>query len=247
MSARRRYAPFMPVEAIKASFARARRRARQRKFMRVMNIQGGERILDLGGTIQFWKDFPRDVHITFVNLKYPLDPAGFAPDSGEDSGEDSNDSAVRSGVHPGSLKRFPRVSRLTGDACDMRDHADMSFDICFSNSVIEHVGGPERERAFARNVRRLAPGYWVQTPCVWFLIEAHTNMPFWWFLPAPVKRAFRRRWARILPAWNSMIEGTTVILYRDFREMFPDAEIWTERFMLFPKSHIAYRARRSRT
>ena len=181
-----------------------------------MKIQGGEHILDLGGVPNFWKDFPIDVHITVVNLPGSYDPR-------ETTG-------------------LPNVTCRTGDACDMREYADKSFDICFSNSVIEHVGGTEREHAFANEVRRLANRYWVQTPSIWFPIEAHTYVPFWWFLPKSLKRAMRTRWARILPGWSEMSEGTTVILYKDFKEMFPEAEVWTERFLLFPKSYVAFRS-----
>ncbi|WVX51477.1 hypothetical protein ROLI_045790 (plasmid) [Roseobacter fucihabitans] len=176
---------------------------------------GGERIIDLGGTPHFWRNFPHKVHVTVVNLPGSFDP----------SQADGLDNVVC----------------LAGNACNMSNFEDKSFDICFSNSVIEHVGGPPNERAFAGEARRLSERYWVQTPSIWFPVEAHTYVPFWWFLPAPVKRFLRNRWSRILPEWNEMIEGTTVILYKDFARMFPDAEIWTERFLLLPKSYVAFR------
>lgn len=200
---------------LKAPFSAARRQARQDKFIREMNIVGGEHIIDLGGVPEFWKDFPHKVHVTVVNLPGSYDP----------SNADGLDNVVC----------------LTGNACDMSGFDDKSFDVCFSNSVIEHVGGPSNEEAFAREARRLSKRYWVQTPSIWFPVEAHTHIPFWWFLPAPIKRFFRNRWARLLPGWNEMIEGTTVILYKDFAQMFPDAEIWTERFFLLPKSYVAFR------
>lgn len=201
--------------ALKKPFSAARRESRQKKFAHEMQIQGGENILDLGGTPSFWENFPYDVKVTIVNLPESYDSI--------------------------NLETRNNLNCIVGDACNMYEYDDKSFDICFSNSVIEHVGGSEREHAFAMEVRRLADRYWIQTPSIWFPVEAHTHIPFWWFLPGAVKRAFRQRWARILPAWNEMVEGTVVILRADFQKMFPEAEIWTERFMLFPKSYVAFR------
>lgn len=214
MSLNLRYFVANVLVALKAPFSAARRNSRQEKFIREMQIKGGERILDLGGTPQFWQEFPHNVKVTVVNLPSAYDP--------------------------GDVPESENIRCIDGDACHMVGFADKSFDICFSNSVIEHVGGSERERAFAGEVRRLADRYWVQTPSIWFPIEAHTHIPFWWFLPDFIKRAFRRRWKRILPAWDEMIEGTVVILRADLQEMFPDADIWSEKFMLFTKSYVAY-------
>lgn len=215
MSLKLQYFMVNTLVALKAPFSSARRKIRQDKFIQEMQIKGGEHILDLGGTPQFWQEFPYDVDVTVVNLPGAYDP--------------------------GAVPKLENIRCIDGDACDMVGFSDKSFDICFSNSVIEHVGGPERERAFAAEVRRLADRYWVQTPSIWFPVEAHTHIPFWWFLPDFIKRAFRRRWKRILPAWDEMIEGTVVILRADLQNMFPDAKIWSEKFILFTKSYIAYR------
>jgi len=133
------------------------------------------------------------------------------------------------------------ITLVEGDACDLPQFADGAFDIAFSNSVIEHVGGPEKRAALAREARRLAPRYWVQTPSIWFPVEAHTYLPFWWFYPPALKRAFIARWRRRLPAWCEMIEGTTVLRRQEMQALFPDATLWTERVMGLPKSYVARR------
>src|SRR5262249_41817791 len=131
---------------------------------------------------------------------------------------------------------------IEGDACRVENLKDHSFDIVFSNSVIEHVGGADRQENFAREVRRLGHSYWVQTPSKWFPIEAHTGMPFWFFYPATIRHRFIERWHRILPGnpWYQMIEQTTVLSRADLRRLFPEATIVVETLFGLPKSYIVY-------
>jgi SAM-dependent methyltransferase len=56
----------------------------------------------------------------------------------------------------------PNVTFMQGDATAM-PFADGEFDIAFSNSLIEHLA-PPAQRALAIEIRRVARGYWVQTP-----------------------------------------------------------------------------------
>lgn len=48
-----------------------------------------------------------------------------------------------------------------------------AFDVVYSNSVIEHVGGKEGQEAFAEECRRVGQRYYIQTPNKRFLIEPH--------------------------------------------------------------------------
>ena len=50
---------------------------------------------------------------------------------------------------------------------------DQSFDIVFSNSVIEHVGDTSSQQRFAAEIARVGKAYWVQTPNRLFPIEPH--------------------------------------------------------------------------
>src|SRR5207247_10104231 len=82
---------------------------------------------------------------------------------------------------------------ITGDACDPpsvlgRDR----FDLVFSNSVLEHVGGHERRKRFAETARRLAPHHWVQTPYRYFPLEPHFLFPGYQFLPLAARAALVR-------------------------------------------------------
>lgn len=210
-----KYAFFRLAVWLKAPFSKNRRRERMDVFVHRMGLRGGERVIDMGGLAAFWSACPVPLDITIVNL----------PGSGLEK----------------DLDPRHRITFVEGDACDLDFVADGEYDIAFSNSVIEHVGGPDRQAAFAAEARRVARRYWIQTPSIWFPIEAHNHMPFWWFYPPPLKRAFIVRWRRKLPAWTRMVETTTVILRRDLQAMFPDGALWAERFMGITKSYVLYR------
>ena len=55
---------------------------------------------------------------------------------------------------------------------------DASFDVVFSNSVIEHLGDAQSQVRFAAEVARVGNAYWVQTPNRLFPVEQHLFMPF---------------------------------------------------------------------
>jgi hypothetical protein len=211
-----KYVAFNTALRLKAPFSRAARVARMAEFTERMAITGGERIIDLGGTPAFWQDCPIALDITIVNL----------PDSNDDS-------------PPPSHHRF---TLREGDACQVDFAGDSSFDIAVSNSVIEHVGDIEKRAAFAREARRLAPAWWVQTPAIWFPIEAHCHMPFWWFYPEPVRQWFIRRWRPKLPAWTEMVETTTVVRRGELETLFPGGRVWREWKLGFVKSYVIYNA-----
>jgi SAM-dependent methyltransferase len=80
---------------------------------------------------------------------------------------------------------------VQADATDRLPFDDGAFDLAYSSSVIEHVA-PERRAAFAREVRRVARGWWVQTPAWSFPVEPHALLPFAHWLPPSVRRPYWR-------------------------------------------------------
>jgi SAM-dependent methyltransferase len=79
---------------------------------------------------------------------------------------------------------------LRADPADGLPYADGEFDLVYCSSVIEHVPRGHRA-AFARELRRVGRGWFVQTPAYSFPIEPHSLLPAAHWLPA---RARRRYW-----------------------------------------------------
>ncbi|HEY5316960.1 MAG TPA: class I SAM-dependent methyltransferase [Solirubrobacteraceae bacterium] len=81
---------------------------------------------------------------------------------------------------------------VRADATQHLPFEDGEFDIGYANSVIEHIP-PALRPAFASELRRVARGWYVQTPALGFPIEPHALLPAAHWLP----RAARRRYWRL--------------------------------------------------
>lgn len=185
--------------------------------------QGTVRLLDVGGTRDYWSIVPegyldeRDVHVTVVNL-----PGDHASVSGG------------------------RFTFVPGDACDLADFPDRSFDVVHSNSVVEHVGDWSKMTAYAGEVTRLADRYYVQAPNFWFPIEPHTMTPFLHWLPKPLRVRLVMRfslghWKRQPDVASAVrrVDSARLLSGQMFAALFPDAEIRAERLGPITKSWTA--------
>jgi len=91
---------------------------------------------------------------------------------------------------PHFAEYFPSVTWVVADGRDL-PFDDDSFDVAFSNAVVEHVGGRDDQRRFVHELCRVAPRVFVATPNRWFPLELHTLLPFFHWLPRRVgDRAF---------------------------------------------------------
>ena len=194
-------------------FSKRSRRKRMRVFATLMKIKEGMSVLDLGGQPMIWDSVAVPLDITILNLP---------------------------GAALNDIVSHHKIRYVEGDACRVSGFEERQFECVFSNSVIEHVGPADKQADFAREVRRLGKSYWVQTPSMWFPIEAHTGMPFWWFYPPRLRQYFIERWRIKLPAWTEMVEGTRVLTKMDLKQLFPDATIRVEVVFGIPKSYIAH-------
>jgi hypothetical protein len=123
---------------------------------------------------------------------------------------------------------------------------DRGFDLVYSNSVLEHVGGPEDQRLFAMECRRVGRRYYVQTPNRRFFIEPHLITPLLHWLPFRTQRIFLRNftlWGLVTrptkKECDDLLNDTRLLVENELQNLFPDAEIWHERFLGMTKSLIA--------
>src|SRR5690606_18576065 len=72
----------------------------------------------------------------------------------------------------------PSIKSMAGDATDLSAFGNTSFDLVFSNSVIEHLYSLENQKKMASEIRRVGKKYFIQTPNKYFFIEPHYALPF---------------------------------------------------------------------
>jgi hypothetical protein len=136
-----------------------------------------------------------------------------------------------------------------GDACDPPDWVRRQrFDLVFSNSLLEHVGGHWRRQAFADVVRSVADHHWVQTPYRYFPLEPHYVGPFFQFVPLALRGRLVARWpigslatVKDPAACLAQAQQTELVSRTEMRGYFPDAELLSERVLGATKSLIAVR------
>jgi hypothetical protein len=207
------------------------RRRRSERFLARFPHLAEMRVVDLGGEVHTWLEMgvrPREVVLLNIPWQADLQQAEIE----------------RSGA--GAW-----MSAVGGDACDPPPAlAGEHFDLAYSNSVIEHVGGHGRREAFARSVRALAAHHWVQTPNRYFPVEPHWVFPGFQFLPARARLAVTRSWpighfahARGRSERQQMADVLEIELLSaaEMRFYFPDSELVRERLGPLTKSLIMVR------
>jgi len=192
------------------------------RFARALGISRETRVLDVGGTLDYWRLLPDPPRVTLLNTLMAHE----------------------------ALRSAPGWIAGDGRALPFRDR---SFDVVFSNSVIEHVGGRESQARFASEVARVGRNYWVQTPNRWFPVEQHLMMPAVHWLPLGLQRTIAPRIhlvhavLRLTPDQRAFyirhyLEDIRLLDAPALRALFPGARLIRERFCGWTKSLIAYRA-----
>ena len=213
------------------SIAAMKRRERFSLFLRtIQDLPRPVRVLDVGGTQRFWEMMGCD------------DPAA---------------------VHVTLLNLVdqpvtkPNFASRTGDGTCLKDIGDKEYDVAFCNSVIEHCGTFERQRAMANEVRRVGKRYYVQAPNYWFIIEPHFVFPAFHWLPVNARVAlikhfslgWQQKWPN--PAERKPIYSVPMTAYEfvqsvrlptssELRALFPDGRLWRERVLGLTKSLVIY-------
>jgi hypothetical protein len=186
-------------------------------FAQTFTDVGSMSVIDLGGTIEAWRRAPvHPASLHIINLE----------------------------LEPAEVPAWARIDRA--DACNLPTHiANGRYDLVFSNSVIEHVGGHSQRQRFADTIHTLADRHWVQTPYRYFPIEPHWLFPGFQFLPLSARARISRHW----PLAHSPAKGreesvqqamSVELLSRtEMAFYFPRSTIGSERVLGIVKSLIA--------
>lgn len=208
----------MNIHRIYGWFLPRFRRKRIRCFLETMKPTSTTRMLDVGGYPGNWPEELFPARITIVNL-----------DCTEGSG--------------GSV----RHEMMKGDGCNLQ-FTDNSFDIAYSNSVIEHLSTFEQQQRFASEARRVGRQLWVQTPARWFPVEPHLIALFVHYFP----KSWQRKLLRYFTIWglvtkpskrqvDDFLTEVRLLTFSEMQILFPDCEIRRERFLGLTKAFVAVR------
>ena len=184
------------------------------------------KILDIGGTYNFWEtmDFRyiANCQITLVNIHEIL---------------------------PSEGKSYTNIVSIKGDATNLLNILDKSYDLVFSNSCIEHVGKEPEWHKMATEMKRVADHFFLQTPNKYFPIEPHFMFPFFQYFPVNIRalfiRCFRMQFGSYPRGkdWKDALliaDSIKLLSYKDLRELFPNANIEREQFLVFTKSFMVF-------
>jgi predicted SAM-dependent methyltransferase len=176
-------------------------------------------ILDVGGTSYFWKNSSLLSHpgLRITLLNlYPVETS------------------------------HPAIHAVQGDATDMREFENGSFDLVFSNSVIEHLYTFELQQKMASEILRVGESYFIQTPNVYFPIEAHYALPFGQFYPkaflhfmlTQTKFSRMRKWSSAEA--SQYIAEIRLLNAQEMKALFPGASLLKEKVLGLTKSITAH-------
>lgn len=176
-------------------------------------------ILDVGGTSYFWKNSSLLSHpgLRITLLNlYPVETS------------------------------HPAIHAVQGDATDMREFENGSFDLVFSNSVIEHLYTLELQQKMASEILRVGKSYFIQTPNVYFPIEAHYALPFaqfyskafLHFMLTQTKFSRMRKWSSAEA--SQYIAEIRLLNAQEMKALFPGASLLKEKVLGLTKSITAH-------
>jgi len=206
----------MNIHNIYSIFWKYFRVRRLAKFVEMFPEDQCKTIIDLGGSTYQWDNIGYKSKITILNL-----------------------------TKPACVDGLPNNYEFID--CDARNtpFPNQSFDLAFSNSVIEHVGGKDEQKQFACEMLRIGKHIYCQTPNKSFFIEPHLIAPFIHWLP---KKWQSYHLIRYFTVWGlitkpsrekaeEFLTSIRLLNKKDLIELFPGCKVITERFFLMPKSY----------
>ena len=172
-------------------------------------------IFDVGGKINFWEN-----RGLAGNLNYKITIVNFEKEKSQ----------------------YSNIKTLIGDATDLSQFFDKSFDIVHSNSVIEHLYNFNNQSKMASEIVRVGKKYIVQTPNKYFFLEPHYLLPFFQFIPDKLKYLIltKTKLSR-LKKWDKnfakqYINEIRLLSLKEMKILFPKSKIYFEKFIGMNKS-----------
>ena len=141
-------------------------------------------------------------------------------------------------------RHYPQPQYVVFDGCGL-PFPDQSFDLVFSNAVIEHILGPGRQEQFAREIMRVGKSWFVTTPNYWYPFESHYHLPFAQFLPRAVAREYNRALGTHIP--KGTVQELGLLSARGLQRLFPAGKIVKVRVTFWPETLVAYYSHPSRS
>jgi len=123
---------------------------------------------------------------------------------------------------------------LVADGCCL-PFGDKSFDIVFSNAVIEHLAAEDQKR-MAKEISRVGRSWFVTTPNFWYPIEMHHKVPFFQFLPRSAQSFVQRKWR----TWPEG-EPINLLTASQLQNLLPGSSVLKPRVTFYPETLVAFR------
>jgi predicted SAM-dependent methyltransferase len=135
---------------------------------------------------------------------------------------------------------------VKGNATNLSAYSDNSFDIAFSNSVIEHLYNSDQQLKMAYEIMRVGKYHYVQTPNKYFIIEPHYLLPYFQFIPKSIRFYIltKTKFSRF-KKWSSneaqqYLDEILLLSEKDMKELFPSSKLTKEKFMGMTKSFVVH-------
>jgi len=188
-------------------------------FKKINSIKKPINILDLGGKINYWENrgLAGNSDFRITILNLELE-----------------------------ISNYLNIKNVMGNACDLNEYDDNSFDIVHSNSVIEHLNNFENQKQMALEAQRVGVKHIIQTPNKFFFIEPHYLIPFFQYLPKDFQfQILTKTKISRLKKWDKKFakqytEEIRLISFSEFKKIFPNSKIYFEKFLWMNKSFTAH-------
>lgn len=135
--------------------------------------------------------------------------------------------------------------KIVGDGKSLDCLKERSFDIAFSNSVMEHIPDLTNQKIMASSLKQIARFYFIQTPAFIFPVEPHFLFPAFHWLPVCLRikliQNFNLGWYSKLhdhQKAKELVNSIRILKKRELKKIFLISEIYRERFLFFTKSYI---------